>query len=291
MPLALLSAMLLQVGPMVSPGAAPAIAQPPLRDSKTRRRRQVEAEPVTTPAVGRLTQCLRLIDSDSATALASARSWAARELGSARSEPLLCQGAALGAGGDWAGAEAAFREGQQLSAASEPLLRARLQAMAGNAALAQGAAERALPDLAAAGSALAGVGEKRLASGVAVDRARALVALKRPVEAAAALDEACKADPDNGEAWLLNATLARRGGQLAAAQSAIEQAGRLLPVDVDVGLEAGVIAMLAGDEDAARRSWNSVVATAPGSAAAATAKGYLAQLGPLPTPARPAKKD
>lgn len=287
MPLAtLLPLLLLQAGPMVSPGAAPAISQPPLRDSHTRRRRSAEAEAVVTPTPGRLAQCLRLIDSDSATALASARGWAAREQGSARAEPLLCQGAALGAVGNWAEAEAAFREGQQLAAASEPVLRARLLAMAGNAALAQGAAERALPDLASAGAALAGAGEQRLASGVAVDRARALVLLKRPDEAATALDEACKADPDNGEAWLLSATLERRGGRLWAAQTAIEQAARVLPMDAEVGLEAGVIAMLAGHEDAARRSWNSVVATAPDSPAAATARGYLAQLGPVQVPAQ-----
>lgn len=291
MPLALLSAMLLQARPLVAPGAAPAIAQPPLRDSHTRRRRATEPEAVATPAPGRLAQCLRLVDSDATTALASARNWAAHEQGAARAEPLLCEGAALGAGGDWAGAEQAFRAGQQVAAASEPVLRARLLAMAGNAALAQGAAERALPDLANAASALALAGEKRLASGVAVDRARALVLLKRPDEAATALDEACKADPDNGEAWLLSATLERRGGRLWAAQAAIEQAARSLPADPDVGLEAGVIAMLAGHEDAARRSWNSVVAMGAGSSAAETARGYLAQLGPPPAPARPAKKD
>ena len=224
-------------------------------------------------------------------ALASARNWGARELGSARAEPLLCQGAALGAGGDWAGAEVAFRQGHGLAPTSEPVLRARLLAMAGNAALALGAAERALPDLTAAGGALAMAGEKRLASGVTVDRARALVALKRQDEAATALDEACKADPDNGEAWLLSATLERRGGRLWAAQTAIEQAARVQPEDADVGLEAGVIAMLAGREDAARKSWNSVLATAPDSPAAKTARGYLAQLGPAPAATPVAKKD
>ena len=117
-------------------------------------------------------------------------------------------------------------------------------------------------------------------SGVAVDRARALVVLKRVDEAASALDEACKADPENGEAWLLSATLERRGGRLWAAQAAIEQAARLQPTDPDVGLEAGVIAMLSGHEESARRSWNSVVALAPASPAATTARGYLAQLGP-----------
>ncbi len=37
--------------------------------------------------------------------------------------------------------------------------------------------------------------------------------------------------------------------------------------------------MLAGREDAARASWQSVITLAPDSEAAATARGYLAQLG------------
>jgi hypothetical protein len=36
--------------------------------------------------------------------------------------------------------------------------------------------------------------------------------------------------------------------------------------------------MLAGREDAARQSWQSVIAMAPESDAAQTAKGYIAQL-------------
>jgi hypothetical protein len=40
--------------------------------------------------------------------------------------------------------------------------------------------------------------------------------------------------------------------------------------------------MLAGNEAAARRSWQSAIDTAPSSEAATTARGYLAQLGPKP---------
>ncbi|MCA1661228.1 MAG: hypothetical protein LC648_03285, partial [Novosphingobium sp.] len=83
-------------------------------------------------------------------------------------------------------------------------------------------------------------------------------------------------------AWLLGATLARRQGDLAAAQRQIEVAGSLAPKDPEVGLEAGVIAMLAGNEAAARKAWESTQAVAPGSKAAQTATGYLAQLGPAP---------
>ena len=73
-----------------------------------------------------------------------------------------------------------------------------------------------------------------------------------------------------------------------AAQRQIEVAASLAPADPEVGLEAGVVAMLAGREAAARKSWESVVRTAPASKAAATAKDYLAQLGVAepPPPAR-----
>jgi Flp pilus assembly protein TadD len=45
-------------------------------------------------------------------------------------------------------------------------------------------------------------------------------------------------------------------GHLADAQTQIQTAARLTPLDPEVGLEAGVIAMLSGHEDAARKSWS-----------------------------------
>jgi len=44
-------------------------------------------------------------------------------------------------------------------------------------------------------------------------------------------------------------------------------------------VEAGVIAMLGGKEEAARKSWQSVIEVDPEGDAAETARGYLAQLG------------
>ena len=60
---------------------------------------------------------------------------------------------------------------------------------------------------------------------------------------------------------------------------------RSAPTDPEIGLEAGVIAMLDGREPAARKAWQSVMLVAPGSKAADTANGYLAQLGEAPVPA------
>ena len=106
--------------------------------------------------------------------------------------------------------------------------------------------------------------------------------LKREAEAATALTEATSADPANAEAWLLGATLARRQGKLDEAPRQIEKAADLAPLDPDIGLEAGVIAALSGRDEAARKSWQSVIGAAPASAQAGKAKAYLEQLGPLP---------
>ena len=78
---------------------------------------------------------------------------------------------------------------------------------------------------------------------------------------------------------MLTATLLRRLERLDDAQAAIERAVELIPTDAQVGLEAGVIAVLSGREEAARQSWQSVLDTQPDSAAASTARDYLEQLG------------
>ena len=57
----------------------------------------------------------------------------------------------------------------------------------------------------------------------------------------------------------------------------------LAPMDGEIGLEAGVIAILGNREEAARQSWQSVIDIQPDSLAAQTAKNYLAQLGPAPS--------
>jgi tetratricopeptide (TPR) repeat protein len=178
-----------------------------------------------------------------------------------------------------------------------------LQAMAGNAALAGGKADEALawfdkalaPAPAAADVKTTPAAPTNEALGaVQIDRARALVALNRLPEASGALEEAHRLAPDDPEGWLLSATLLRRGKDLERAQRDIEMAASLAahgnPLGAQIGLEAGVIAMLDGREEAARKSWASVLATAPGSPEAATAQGYLDQIGPAPvtTPAPPA---
>ena len=278
LPLILLP-LLAQVGP------GPALPQAPLEIKRQENRIRPD-KVIDTPALppSRLTQCLTLARSDPASAVEQAGTWLGTVTGSARVEPGHCLGVALTGLGKLDEAEAAFLAARDDTPAMERANRARLGAMAGNAALAAGSPERALTALDAAHGEALGAGNLNLAGEISIDRARALVLLKREGDAAAALASARTNAPENAVGWLLSATLSRRQGKLAEAQQQIELAAQLLPVDPEIGLEAGVIAALAGRDDAARRSFRSVLNAAPGSPAAKSAQAYLDQLGPEATP-------
>ena len=131
------------------------------------------------------------------------------------------------------------------------------------------AAIDALAALALAATDAAASGDAGLRAMVEIDRARALVdAGPRRRGRGARSPRRARSTPQSPLAWLLSATLARRLGKLDEAQGFIETAAALSPDYPEIGLEAGVIAMLQGREDAAEASWRSVIALAPGSAAA-----------------------
>lgn len=247
---------------------------------------RVSAKP--TVEDDRLQLCIERAGKDPATALAEASAWVAAAKGPSRSKPLECLGQVYTVLLRWDAAEGAFAEAAGVAAPTDDVRRSALFAQAGNAALAGGHAERALAHLVAA-MGVTGIGP--LARGQAeIDSARALVALDRLADAVQALAAAQRDAPDDPDAWLLGATVARRRGDYPAAQRQIEVAGTLAATDPEIGLEAGVIAILDGREAAARKAWQSVILVAPESAAAATAKGYLAQLGDAPAPAMPPKE-
>ena len=276
--MSLFLAMLAQIGPFTdAPAAAP--LRPPVEG---RQRAAPAAAPALPAPRSRLDYCLDAATSTPVDAIDDAEGWRDAVQGSARAEPNLCLGSAHARLEHWDEAEAAFLAGRDTAAESDRQMRAKLGAMAGNAALAQGAWERAMAPLDMALADAKAASDLRLTGEVQIDRARALVALKREAEASDALVEARTSAADNSLAWLLSATLSRRQGKLVAAQAQISTAAQLAPRDPEVGLEAGVIAMLAGNEAAARRSWQSTIDTAPASEAAATAKGYLAQLNASP---------
>ncbi len=272
--MSLLLAMLMQVGPF---GSTPAPSAPP-RPPEARPPAASPAPVLPERARSRLEFCLDDASNSPVDAIDDAEAWRDVTTGPARAEALLCLGSAHARLEHWGEAEQAFVAGRDAAAAEDGAMRAKLGAMAGNAALAQGAFEQALTTLDLARSDASNTGDLRLSGEIAIDRARALVGLKREEDAGKALAEARTSAPDNVLVWLLSATLSRRQGKLAEAQAQIATAAERAPRDPEIGLEAGVIAMLAGNEAAARRSWQSAIDTAPTSDAATAARGYLAQL-------------
>lgn len=232
-------------------------------------------------------KCMDSAETEPANALTDARQWAKDSLKDneiARVQAQVCLGTALSRQDQWGEARAAFLGARE--ATTDRLWRAQAGAMAGNAALAESDAAGALPLLDQALADARAMNKPELAGGIMVDRARALVATGRALDAEAVLADARAALPDDAQVWLLSATLSRRLKKLPEAQLQIENAARLDPRDGEIGVEAGVIAILSGREDAARKSWESVVKTSPDSASAARAKSYLAQIEPeTPRPA------
>lgn len=241
-----------------------------------------------------LESCLDQLRTDPARAHATAQIRRSESTGADRVLANLCLGTAASALGLWSDARSAFAAARAETPEDEPRARARFAALAGNTALAEGDAAGAIDLLSLAESDARAAKAATLEAIAATDRARALVALARSDEALAALEIATTRAPERSEGWLLKATLLRRLARLAEAQTAIERAAGLAPENPEIGLEAGLIAVLDGREDAARASWRSVVALAPDSAAAKTAKDYLAQIGEASegaAPSPPAPKE
>lgn len=273
-------AMLLQVGPNPLGGAMPDDAL--VRD-RPPREQGVKAD--VNPSAEWFEGCLDQIEQDPARAHTQAQIRRGETTGLDRVLANHCLGTASSELGLWNDARTAFIAAREETPAGEPRTRARFGALAGNAALAGGDATGALELLTLAESDAQAAADATLTALAAIDKARALVALGRGEEGLGALELATSLAPERAEGWLLKATLLRRLGQLDPAQAAIEQAARLAPTDPEIGLEAGVIAVLSGRDAAARQSWQSVIAIGPGPAAD-TAQEYLAQLPPeVDTPA------
>lgn len=282
--MSLLLALLLQVGPDPMGGAMPSddlVRDRPPRENVVRADAQEQTEQqILNPTSAWLQSCLDQIGADPARAHTMAQIRRSQTTGTDRVLANHCLGTAASALGLWDDARSAFLNARAETPADEIRARARLGMMAGNAALASGDTAGALGLLVEAESEARTAGSAPLQALAAIDRARALVALGRGEEALAALETATSLAPESAEGWLLKATLLRRLERLEPAQTAIETAARLAPTNPDIGLEAGVIAVLGGRDAAARQSWQSVIELQPESLAAGAAKSYLEQLGP-----------
>ncbi|MBB4857894.1 tetratricopeptide (TPR) repeat protein [Novosphingobium chloroacetimidivorans] len=268
--------------PILQLGASVTSLPPEMLDQKSiaAKREAREAAASSGPVIpyARTEGCIGEMEASPAAGALAAQKALDRATGEQRVRAGLCLGVALGAMERWSEAQNAFLRARDAASPTDSASRARLGAMAGNAALAGGSAASALPLLEAAQAQARSAGDADLLGTIAIDRARAHVALGQQAQAASALNEARAATPDNAQAWLLSATLSRRQNNLSQAQVQIERAAQIAPQDPEIGLEAGVIAVLSGRDAAARKSWQSVLATAPDSDAAKTAKAYLAQL-------------
>ena len=275
---------LMQVGP--APTALPGSIGALPADSVLAPRR------VGVPAQSeKFAECLAAAQTDPEVAMEGAQAWLTTLKGPARAEAHRCIGVIASLSEDWTAAETAFLAARSAAAPADNAYRARMALLAANAALSRdGAGLAALSALDLAHSDAGTNLDAAFAGTVAADRARALVSLKRLPEAKVALAEARAITPADPTAWLLSATLSRRMNELGAAQAQIEQAAALLPIDPEIGLEAGVIAVLSGRDASARRSWQSVIAAAPGTPIAATAKAYIDQLGVPSAPAAAAPR-
>ncbi len=275
--------MLMLLLPVLQYGASVTALPPEILDRKAmeaKREARQSAAMASGPIIppGQAAGCVDDMAANPAAGAVAAQNALDRAKGEERARAGLCLGVALGAQERWGEAQTAFLRARDAVAPADNASRARLGAMAGNAALAGGQAETALTILDTAQAAAKTASDTDLLGSIALDRARALVALGQTAQASAALAEARTATPDNAQAWLLSATLSRREKNFTEAQTQIERAAQISPRDAEIGLEAGVIAILSGRDAAARKSWQSVIATAPDSDSAKTAKGYLAQL-------------
>ena len=282
---------LAQIGPFTQPGAGSGPNVPHVEGRDPPRKAAPVKPPAAAPVPVADNTCHGAIDTSPAEAARLAGEWIARVQGAELAAAQACMGQAQGRMGMWGEAEIAFLAARD-AIGSDLSARASYGAMAGNAALAGGHADRALEALTAAGQDAGRLADKTVAGDIAIDRARALVALRRENEARMALDQATTDAPRNSDGWLLSATLWRRMGSLDKAQAHIEKAVALAPADPAVGLEAGVIAALGNRDTAARKSWQSVLTTAPLSPEAAQARLYLEQVpepsGATPPAAKPA---
>lgn len=266
---------LLQVGPNPS---APTLEAIPF-ELRELRRRQTESQNVDpVQETDPLALCLMRAEDDPIAAKTEANIWLETSVGLTRAHGLHCRGYAEAQSGDWPAAANSFVAARTEPAVMDPKYRARLGAIAANALITSGEPQAGLEllDKAIPDAALSNF--SALEAEMWLDRARAQVMLDKPDDASISLGSARRLSPTSSQAWLLSATLSRRRGDLESAQAQIEQAAKLNLINPEIALEAGVIAILSGDEDKARKNWQQVVTLLPNSALAITARGYLEQL-------------
>lgn len=277
----------LQVGP--NPVTLPPTdGHQELRERTPRAADQEAAQdPARDPASQWLVECLDLLAQDASRAHTMAQIQRLATVGPERVLANHCLGLAASELALWEDAISAFEAARDETPDTEMRLKARFGTMAGNAALAAGDLPRAETILRRAKNDAQSAASAPLQAIAATDLARVLVAQEQAEGALAELDLATSLQPDNAESWLLKATLLRRMERLEEAQPAIERASEHAPSDPLIGLEAGIIALFSGREEAARASWQSVIDLQPEGPTAQIAQNYLAQISAPPPQDQP----
>ncbi len=228
-----------------------------------------------TPTEAKFDQCIAMIEKGSDKAIEFASQWQVTGGGIAARQ---CLGLAYFSASRFLPAMTAFQQAAQLAERQRDPRVAILWVLAGNAALAANQPQQARTALEAA---IATGNLRGIQLGEAyLDRGRALMSLRDMKGARFSFDTAIKLVPADPLAWLLSATLARREGQLARAETDIAEAMKRSPDDPTVALEAGNIAMLKGNSQAARIAWQAAAKAGPKSAAGKAAIDALKQFEP-----------
>jgi tetratricopeptide (TPR) repeat protein len=228
------------------------------------------AGPVDTPA-NRYRDCLALARTAPARAAGQAQAWLGSGGGMMAAQ---CLGLALSTQEKWPEAAAAFEAAAKDAEARQDRRRGDLWVEAGNARLAAGDAAGARRAFEAALASKMLI--PQLEGEVELDLARAAVAVNDPATARIHVDKGLALVPKDAFAWYLSAALARKQNDLALARDHIAKAVSLAPDDAGILLEAGNIAGLSGEKEAALGLYARAARTAPGSEAGRAAQAAIA---------------
>ena len=226
--------------------------------------------PVDTPA-NRYRDCLALTRTAPARAAGQAQAWLGSGGGLMAAQ---CLGLALSAQEKWAEAATAFEAAAKDAESKQDRRRGDLWVETGNARLAAGdaAGARKAFDSALATKLLI----PQLEGEVHLDLARAAVALNEPATARTHIDKGLALVPKDAFGWYLSAALARRQNDLALAKEHIAKAVSLAPDDAGILLEAGNIAGVSGEKEAALGLYARAARAAPDSEAGKAARAAIA---------------
>ncbi|HEX9946196.1 MAG TPA: tetratricopeptide repeat protein [Allosphingosinicella sp.] len=228
------------------------------------------AGPVDTPA-NRYRSCLALARSEPARAAGQAQAWLGSGGGIMAAQ---CLGLALSAQEKWPEAAAAFEAAARDAEARQDRRRGDLWVEAGNARLAAGdaAAARKAFDSALATRMLI----PQLEGEVHLDLGRAAVSLNDLGAARTHIDKGLALVPGDPFGWYLSAALARKQNDIARAREHIAKAVSLAPDDAPILLEAGNIAGVSGEKEAALGLYARAERVAPNSDVGKAARAAIA---------------